>query len=141
MKKIFLYLKLPLHRKILLIQALILAIYVVFIMYFTPSKARFGKRHLPDDYTRNIDLNKVFDIRFCIRVVAANVPFRFYCRHEAYLAKLLCTFCSIPYKINIGVHKNNFGILEGHAWTMVGEVMISGFCKPSDYQVIDCFYG
>ncbi|GAB3521479.1 lasso peptide biosynthesis protein [Emticicia fontis] len=105
------------------------------MLLFFKKNATFGKRDMPVIQSDTIDMQLVRDISFAIRIISKYSPWKNVCRHQAYQAKLLCNFYKIPYTIYIGFKKNANGVIEGHAWTIVNEQLITGFCRVEDYVV------
>ena len=139
-KKLYVLYRLPFRRKYLLVGTWWLAAYsFVLLTYFT-RYARFGRRTTaPPASTANDPL--IADIRYVINRVAPFVPWENKCRHQAYQARLLCRLYGIPYQISIGFRRNEAGLIEGHAWTVVGEQMITGFCAPDNFVIQAVYAG
>jgi Transglutaminase-like superfamily len=87
---------------------------------------------LPTTDFASENMKVVRDIRFSIKLIATYTPWTNVCRYQA---KVLCNRYKILYKIYVGFKKNEFGKLEGHAWTMVYGKIITGFCRPEEYTV------
>ena len=133
-KKLRSFYRLPFRRKYLLAGTWWLAAYsFVLLTYFT-RHALFGTRTTTPPPNVPAD-PLIADIRYAINRVARLVPWDNKCRHQAYQARLLCRFYGLPYQISVGFRKNEAGVIEAHAWTTVGQHMITGFCNPQDYVV------
>lgn len=122
------------RRKGLLLVTLGLSLYSFLLMRFFKEHASFGQKNTGKSQKTD-KFSIASDIRFVIRVVGQYVPFENVCRHHAYQAKLLCNFYGIPYQIFIGFRKNKNGKIEGHAWTVVQDEIITGFCDPTQYII------
>ena len=126
------------RRRYLLVLAFGLSLYGFLLMLFFEKYATFGERR--DLITQNDLPNPiVIDIRYAIFVVNKYVPWQNVCRHQAYQAKMLFSMYDIPYQIFVGFKKNENGKIDGHAWTMAGGMMITGFCNPNEYVVQSVF--
>lgn len=136
-RNVFLFYKMSFRRKYLLVLTLILACYTYLLMRFFKAKAVFGTTaSMPNIATSKISQELVRDITFAIRTVAKYIPFENVCRHQAYQAKLLCKRYTIPYQIFVGFKKSvESGKIEGHAWTVVQDELITGFCNPTEYTI------
>lgn len=128
--------KLSHSRKIIVIQVFSLAIYTFFLFRFFKHKASFGERTgVATHYNPSYD-KKANDISWAIQVVAKYISWKNVCRHQAYQAKLLCTFYKIPCLIFVGFKKEpKKNEIEAHAWTVAGGKIITGFCDPEEYVV------
>ncbi len=133
-KKLQLFYHLSLRRKFLLLLTLGLSVYSWFMFRFFKRHAHFGKQNSIVNRKSN-QSSIINDLRWAIFVVNKNVFWQNVCRHQAYQAMLLCQFYDIQYQIFVGFKKNDSGQIDGHAWTMVGEEMITGFCNPDEYVV------
>lgn len=88
------------------------------------------------DFDSKADDLLIRDIRWAILTVARYIPWKNVCRHQAYQAMMLCRFYRQPYHIYIGFKKNpETALIDGHAWTMVEDTFITGFCNPEEYVV------
>jgi len=139
-KKINNFINLSLHRKYLLLLTFGLSFYSFLLMDFFEKYARFGNRNsFENPEITNYKSQITNDIRWAIFVVNKNVPWTNVCRHQAYQAKILCSLYKIPYQIFVGFKKSDGGKIEGHAWTVVGAQMITGFCNPDEYVIQNIF--
>ena len=138
LKKLKILYQLSPRRKFLLLLAFGLSFYSFLLMLFFKKYATFGERKAqiaPDNVPNPI----VMDIRYVIFVVSKYVPWQNVCRHQAYQAKILFSMYDIPYQIFVGFKKNEDGKIDGHAWTMAGGLMVTGFCNPDEYVVQSVF--
>lgn len=133
LKKLTSFCGLTLRRKWLVLFVVNLSFYSWLMMRFFKQYARFGGEHRRAA-TENEQL--ITDIRWAIFVANKYVCWENVCRHQAYQAKLLCQFYGVRYQVFVGFKKNaESGHIEGHAWTMAGQEMITGFCNPAEYAV------
>lgn len=139
--KLILFLRLKPKRRHLLIVGIFLAIYSYFLFSFNQKKARFGEQNgiLNPENADNQPL--ILDIRFVIKVLSKYVPWNFVCRHQAWIASFLLKKQQIPYTIYVGFKKNPFGQIEGHAWTLAQNIMVSGFCNPKEFTIQATYVG
>ncbi|MBA4853669.1 lasso peptide biosynthesis B2 protein [Emticicia sp. BO119] len=137
--KIQVFVRLSFRRKLLLSVLFLLSLYSYIMLLFFKKKAKFGERNKPVVKSGSVDMELVKDISFAIRIVSKYSPWQNVCRHQAFQAKMLCDFNKIPYTIYIGVKKNEDGVLEGHAWTIVNEQFMTGFCKVEEYVIQTSF--
>lgn len=128
------------RRKLLFGLGFVLALYSWFIFRFFNKYARFGREiddkntiHYASSTAQHIAL--IIDIRWTIYTVNKYIFWQNVCRHQAYQAKLLCNFLKIPYQIFVGFKKNGFEKIEGHAWTVVNQEIVTGFCNPNEYSI------
>ena len=126
------------RRKYLLLLAFGSSLYGFLLMLFFKKYATFGER-TAQTVQNNVPTSIVMDIRYVIFVVNKYVPWQNVCRHQAYQAKILFSLYDIPYQIFVGFKKNEDGKIDGHAWTMAGGLMITGFCNPDEYVVQSVF--
>ena len=140
LSKIRVFFKLSLQRKLLLAVVIPLSLYSYFAFRFFKKSTRFGEMNKPLRTSHEgVDMAIVRDISMAIRVVSKYSPWENVCRHQAYQAKILCRFYKIPYTIYVGFKKNQSGAIEGHAWTMVNEEFVTGFCIVDEYAVHTIF--
>lgn len=140
LKKISVFFKLSLRRKFLLAAVVPLSLYSYLVFRFSKKNARFGEMN-KTLRTRHdgIDMSLVKDISLAIRVMSKYSPWQNVCRHQALQAKIFCKYYKIPYTIYVGFKKNQDGVIEGHAWTMVNEEFVTGFCIVDEYAVQTIF--
>lgn len=138
LRKAAMFFSMSFRRKYLFLLTVAVSFYTFLLYRFYPQHASFGKPGNPVLLGKT-DIKLISDIRFAIKLVNKYVPWENVCRHQAHQAKILCNWYDIPYRIFVGFKKNEYGKTEGHAWTMVDEVMITGFCRPSDYMVHSVF--
>lgn len=138
LRKTRLFISMSFRRKYLIFFTSFISFYTFLLYRFYQRKASFGSvgHTLPPGET---DKALISDIRFAIKLVNKYVPWENVCRHQAHQAKILCNFYHIPYQIFVGFKKNESGKTEGHAWSVAGGIMITGFCRPSDYMVHSVF--
>lgn len=135
MKFLLLFSQLSTKRKLLLLLTCGISLYTFIILRKSHNSMSFGKNKIANNESTDL-LPLLNDIAFAIRTVSKNVPWENKCRHQAYQAKLLLKHFNISCQIYVGFNANQEGILEGHAWTMVNDKMITGFCNPTDYKVL-----
>jgi len=136
MQKLRRFISISTHKKLLLGFTFGLSLYSFLLMRFFKKYARFESRKSP---IHSINPSLINDIRWAIFMVNKCVPWPNVCRHQAYQAKILLSFYRIPYQIFVGFKKLEGGKIEGHAWTVAGGLMITGFCNPNDYVVQSTF--
>ncbi|MBO9620848.1 MAG: lasso peptide biosynthesis B2 protein [Niabella sp.] len=116
-------------------QTLGLSFYTYILFSFFNRSARFGESVTTSNHQQEPD-KRVNDIAWAIRAVARRTPWKNVCRHQAYQAKLLCSYYKIPCLSFIGFKKDNKKKeITGHAWTVAGGKMITGFCNPEEYII------
>lgn len=135
------FLKLSKRRKYLLINGIFLSVYGYFLFSLCKKKARFGSLNVPIKIDNKVDDVDILDIRFVIIILNKYIPWNFQCRHQAWLASILLKKLKIPYLIYVGFRVNIFGQMEGHAWTIAQNIMVSGFCNPSEYSIHSIYVG
>lgn len=133
--KINRFIGLSIRQKTLLITVGFLSLYSYLKFVFFKHSAKFGRVDSPPENCKSIDMSLVKDIRLAIKIISKYVFWENVCRHQAYQAMLLCRFYQIPYQIFVGFKKNDAGKIEGHAWTIINQEIITGFCKPEEYTV------
>lgn len=138
LRKAGLFFSMSFRRKYLFLFTLFISFYTYLLYRFYQQKASFGKIACSEEHL-DADKHLISDIRFAIKLVNKYVPWENVCRHQAHQAKILCNWYGIPYRIFVGFKKDASGKTEGHAWTVVDNVMITGFCRPSDYMVHSVF--
>jgi len=138
-QKIRSFMKLSFRQKLLIFFVVFLSLYSFLLFKFFKQRATFGRIDRVNQRILNLDMSLVNDIRMAIRIVEKYTFWKNVCRHQAYQAMLLCKYYQIPYQIFIGFKKSNDGKIEGHAWTLVGNQIITGLCKPEEY-VIQAIY-
>lgn len=140
MRKFLFFWRLSQRRKFLLGYTGVVAVYSWFLFSFFKKQADFStkKRQFVPDAKKVSDSQMALanDIRWAILVVSKYFFLENVCRHQALQAKILCTRYKIPYTIFIGFKRNEAGKTEGHAWTEVGILQISGRCKAEEYTVL-----
>ncbi len=138
-QKILAFYHLSFRRKFFLFLLVPLSLYSNIMLKFFKEKAKFGKIGLKNVDNRPVNMYLIKDISFAIKIISKYTPWKNVCRHQAYQAMLFCRFYQIPYQIFVGFKKSNEGKIEGHAWTIVGNQIITGFCKPEEYVVQNIF--
>lgn len=138
-QKILAFYHLSFRRKLFLFLLIPLSLHSNIMLRFFKKKAKFGKIETKNTGNKPVKMDLAKDIGFAIRVISKYTPWENVCRHQAYQAMLLCRYYQIPYQIFVGFKKNNEGKTEGHAWTVVGNQIITGFCKPEEYVVQNIF--
>lgn len=133
------FIGLSIRQKLLLITVVFLSLYSYLKFLFFKHSAKFGRIDEPPKKHTSIDMNLVKDMRLAIKIISKYTPWENVCRHQAYQAMILCRLYQIPYQIFVGFKKSNEGKIEGHAWTVVNEEIITGFCKPEEYVVQSIF--
>ena len=133
--KIALFFRIKNERKILLAYGLYLAIYSHFIFLYNKKKARFGNENSTLFREKEFTITHVIDVRFVIKILIKYIPWEFMCRHQAWVAGFLLKKYQIPFTVYVGFKKNSLGIIEGHAWTIAYDIMVSGFCDPTEYVI------
>jgi hypothetical protein len=131
------FFRLSLRRKYLFFLTVLLSFYTHILMRFFNKKARFGDKRIRPG---GIDNSLIRDI--CWGIFAADkwVPWKNACRHQAYQAKILCRLYKQPCQIFVGFKKNSeTGSMEGHSWTVVDEKIITGFCNPEEYTILNVY--
>lgn len=134
-QKIKRFFSLSSRQKLLIVVVGFLSLYSYFLFKFFKHLATFGRLDSVTQSVQNLEMNLVNDIRLAIRLVEKYTFWENVCRHQAYQAMILCKFFKIPYQIFVGFKKNDNGIIEGHAWTIVDKEIITGFCNPEEYIV------
>ena len=138
LRTIYAFARLSARRKILLTLALIVAFYSQLVEMGGSRYLRFAQR---DPKGSLANEHVLHDIRWAIRIVNERLFTSSVCRHTAFQAMVLCHLYKQPYTIYVGFKKNESGSVEGHAWTCVGGHMITGFCNPDEYRVVQVFRG
>ncbi len=139
--KIIYFFKIRSERRRLLAQGFLLAIYSYFLFAFFKKKVRYGADETKQPPEKVANILSIADIRFVIRVLTKNIPWEFMCRHQSWVASVLLQKRQIPYTVYIGFKKNPKGIIEGHAWTISQNIMVSGFCNPTEYTIMTMHIG
>jgi len=134
-QKIKRFFSLSSRQKLLIVAVGLLSLYSYLLFKFFKYLAMFGRIDRVTQSAKTIEMKLVNDIRWAIRVIGKFAPWENVCRHQAYQAMIICKFFKIPYQIFVGFKKNDNGIIEGHAWTIVNGEIITGFCKPEEYIV------
>jgi Transglutaminase-like superfamily len=134
-QKIKRFFNLSIRQKLLIVVVGFISFYSYFLFKFFKHWATFGRVDRVNQSAKTVEMKFVNDIRLAIRVIGKFVPWENVCRHQAYQAMILCKFFKIQYQIFVGFKKNDNGIIEGHAWTIVNGEIITGFCKPEEYIV------
>ena len=140
-KKISTFCSQSLLRQLLFGGTVILSAYSWVLFRFFKRFARFGIPSKTGNFlSKKPNSARLADIRWAIATVAKYVPWQNVCRHQAYQAKLLCDFYNIEYQIFVGFKKGETNQIQGHAWTMAEGLMLSGFCNPEEYVVVQVFF-
>ncbi len=138
-EKLKLFYRFSRRRQCLLALTVGCSFYSWVLMRLFNQYARFEGLQKP---AKIFDYQLIANIRWAIFVVNKYVPWQNVCRHQAYQAKLLCQFYGVPYQVFVGFKKNaESGQIDGHAWTMVGAEMVTGFCNPSEYTTQAIYQG
>lgn len=119
----------------MLVQGFYLAINSYFLYAFNQKNARYGGNQKNKRFENETNLSYVADIRFAIMILTKYTPFEFMCRHQAWVASQLLQKYHIPHTVYVGFKKNPIGLIEGHAWTVSQNIMVSGFCNPEEYII------
>jgi hypothetical protein len=135
------FFRLKKSRKILLAESLLLAVYSYFLFSYHRKNARFGSKNPTNSPDKKVENHEIFDVRFAILILQKYIPWNFKCRHQAWIAGVLLKKKRIPFTVFVGIKKNATDHMEGHAWTMAENIMVSGFCNPADFTVLNTFKG
>lgn len=127
--------RLSFRRKFIFLLLFPISLYSNIMLSFFKKKAKFGEKEKKLADNKLIDMALVKDISLAIRVMSKYTLWENVCRHQAYQAMLLCRFYRIPYQIFVGFKKSDEGKIEGHAWTMINEEIVTGFCKVEEYTI------
>jgi hypothetical protein len=130
----------PLRRK-LLFFGLFLSVYSYFLFIFFSKNARFGDSSAILKPEKPDQIPTILGVRFVLKILTKYIPWEFMCRHQAWLASILLKKYQVPYTVYVGFKKNDFGKIEGHAWTIARNIMVSGFCDPKEYTVQSTYIG
>ena len=137
LQKISTFARLSHRRKGLFMFAFLLSFYSFVRLRFFRKHARF--KNGPAGVNQ-VNTTIAGDIRWAISTVSNYVFWENVCRHQAFQAWWLCRYYHQPCRVYIGFRKDQLtGITEGHAWTMLGNEMITGFCRPEDFVVMNVF--
>ncbi len=139
--KLSTFFRLSPQRKVLVLQAFGLSFYTCILFTFFNRRAGFGKETgtLPVNWMPGTGIKtaqKTADITAAIQIVNKYVPWKNVCRHQAYQAKLLCSYHRIPCLVYIGFKKDKeTNEIQAHAWTVANGRIITGFCDPDEYTI------
>ncbi len=118
------------RRRRLIIEALLLSFFA-WVKDFSKLKSI---KPLGIEGDRDLILLK--DISWAIKVISKRVPWNCVCRHQALMAILLCKRYGQGLEVFVGFRKDPLsGRIDGHSWTMAGDLFISGKCVVSEYQI------
>ncbi|QDK82414.1 lasso peptide biosynthesis B2 protein [Spirosoma sp. KCTC 42546] len=126
------------RQKKLLIMTFFVSIYTYLLMKFFKKYALFQIKGIEGKARINDNLI-IDDICSSIRMISKYVPYENVCRHQAYQAKLICTYYKIAYQIFVGFKRDEAGNITGHAWTIAQGKIITGFCNPEEYVIMSVY--
>ncbi|WP_341228125.1 lasso peptide biosynthesis B2 protein [uncultured Arcticibacterium sp.] len=146
LKKIGTFFECSNRKKILFIHACIVGYYAWLLDVFFQRRLRLGveslnkisARNLPN-YSSENSSQLVKDIGWSIKLAHKYILVNNACRHNAYQAKIMCKKYRLDSTIYVGAKINELGEAEAHAWTVVDDYMVTGFCQAEEYLVLNTF--
>ena len=66
-------------------------------------------------------------------------PFRADCLPQALAAAWMCRVLSVPFAVHIGARLDEARSFEAHAWTIVGDVAVTGGRQSSEHAILASF--
>ncbi|WP_166228892.1 lasso peptide biosynthesis B2 protein [Aquirufa beregesia] len=118
-----------------MLKTIFLSQYSFVLFKIKPTWIRFGQLNQQDKEDLPIDWELVKDVKFSIYAVSKWMPIQLVCRHQAHVAKILLNQYKIPFKLYIGFRQGDDKSIQGHAWTEVQGLQITGFCDPKEYVI------
>ena len=114
--------------------------YLLFRLY--PPAARFGRPVAPGTPPVRADVSgRARHLRTLLRLVDKYALWENRCRHQAFQARVLCRWWGVPYAVHVGMRRTETGAIDGHAWTVVNDEFITGFCEPESYTILNSYHG
>jgi hypothetical protein len=93
-------------------------------------------------YDKNAEPTKeqlaiALDIAKAIQIADRYILWPNVCRHHAWQAAMILMVYGIPYIFHVGVRKNAFSKIVGHAWISSGSIFISGGEMSMNFKKIN----
>ena len=143
LKKTKSFVSIPWSTKLLFAEAIFTSAYVKTTLLFLP----FGKvahwlgsvQEQPADTTLPDKRNLVKKIKFAVQLCNKYMPWPTECYTSSLTAKIMLKRRKLPSILYFGFRKDGNGHLKGHAWLQCAEMIVTGFCDFSQYQVHSSF--
>lgn len=140
MYKLTKYLKLPLRRKIMLIEVLLwlfLAKVMLLIFSFKKLSEILGDSQNSSFYTANSQETIIVnDFIKNLNAVLKNLPWQCRCLTQAIAGKFMLKVRKIKTTIYLGMGKNEEGDFSAHAWLKIGDFFITGNSNVQKYKTL-----
>jgi hypothetical protein len=137
------FIGIPLSTTLLFAEAAITSAYVKTVLLFFPfSKVAnwlgtFTAQPIDIAIAENNDLVK--KIKFAVRLCTRYMPWPVECYTSSLTAKIMLKRRKLASILYFGFYKDEGGSLKGHAWLRCSEIIVTGFCDFSKYQVHSSF--
>lgn len=143
LRKIRSFLRVPVSTKLLFLEAFFASAYVKATLLFFPFKkvaGWLGSAHGADATELNAQQRAlVRQIDFSIRLCQRYAPWPTECYTTSLTAKKMLRRRKIGSVLYFGFGKDEHGKLKGHAWLKCGDMVVTGHCDFSQYQVHSSF--
>ena len=139
LKKTKSFVSIPWSTKLLFAEAIFTSAYVKITLLFFP----FGKvtrwlgsiQEHPADITMPDKINLIKKIKFAVQLCNKYMPWPTECYTSSLTAKIMLKRRKLPSILYFGFCKDENGRLKGHAWLQCSEMIVTGFCDFSQFQV------
>lgn len=143
LRKIRSFLRVPVSTKLLFLEAFFTSAYVKATLLFFPFKkvaGWLGSAQAADATELSMQQRVlVKQIDFAIRLCQRYAPWPTECYTTSLTAKKMLRRRKIGSVLYFGFGKDEQGKLKGHAWLRCGNMVVTGHCDFSQYQVHSSF--
>lgn len=89
-----------------------------------------------------LDAEQARRAMFVRRAIARAVriaPFRADCLPQALVATWMCSLLGVPFAVHIGARLDEARAVEAHAWTIAGDVAVTGGAPSGEHAILASF--
>ena len=129
------FLKLPLHKKHLIVEAIAVLWIASFLRLAIPFRHMAAMVSHPDPPFAGLERQSelIAETRWAVAAAARRVPWRALCYEQGFAVQWLLRRHGVPVTLHYGVARKPKEGLVGHVWARSGELDVIGCEIASDY--------
>jgi hypothetical protein len=136
------FFRIPGATRRLFVEAILTSAYVRLALLFLPFKkvaGWLGSHYVTNDEQFVVNEDLIKNIRFAVRLCRKYVPWSIECYAGSLTAKIMLRRRNVSSTLYFGFLKDKTGNLKGHAWLRASNMIVTGHCDFSKYQVHSSF--
>lgn len=139
------FVRMPWRDKLALAVAWVLLACAAALLHLVPFRqiARWlGRPTGASDYVPPVDARQAHRAALVGRAVARAAriaPFRADCLPQALAAAWMCRLLDVPFAVHLGARLGEARAFEAHAWTLAGDVAVTGGKPSSEHALLASF--